>query len=127
MKSQALLYQFLFSLYPVLSIKKEDLLVNLKGNLIKMEDEFSDAYSETFPAAGANAELNPGHDKDFKEVSLSSENNASRDIKGGAEPPQKKKGRQNSMQTLKKAVLISTVAVAVAGVVIAITKKLKEK
>ncbi|KAE8666315.1 FBD-associated F-box protein [Hibiscus syriacus] len=48
-------------------------------------------------------------------------------FQGGAEPPQKKKGRKNSMQMLKTAMLISAVAVAVAGVVIVITKKLKEK
>ncbi|XP_039034899.1 uncharacterized protein LOC120171229 isoform X2 [Hibiscus syriacus] len=46
-----------------------------------MEDEFSDAECGTFPAADVNAELNPGHDKDFKEVCLSSEISTSRDIK----------------------------------------------
>ncbi|GMI96669.1 hypothetical protein HRI_003336200 [Hibiscus trionum] len=92
-----------------------------------MGDEYSDAYSGEFPAAVANAELNPEQDKDFKEVSLSNEISTTREIKGGAEPPQKKSVRKNSMQTLKTAMLVSAVVVAVAGVVIVITKKLKEK
>ncbi|KAK8553962.1 hypothetical protein V6N12_030941 [Hibiscus sabdariffa] len=74
------------------------------------EDEFSDAYSGNFPAADANAGLNPSQDKDFKEVSLSSETSTSREIK-----------------TLKTAMLVSAVVVAVAGIAIVITKKLKEK
>ncbi|KAK8632495.1 hypothetical protein V6N13_072886 [Hibiscus sabdariffa] len=91
------------------------------------EDEFSDAYSGNFPAADANAGLNPSQDKDFKEVSLSSETSTSREIKRGADPPKKKKGMKNSMQTLKTAMLVSAVVVAVAGIAIVITKKLKEK
>ncbi|KAK8685609.1 hypothetical protein V6N13_041609 [Hibiscus sabdariffa] len=92
-----------------------------------MGDRYSDAYSGEFPAAGASAELNPDQDKDFKEVSLSNEISTSREIKGGVEQPQKKKGRNSSMQTLKTAMLVSAVVVAVAGVAIVITKKLKVK
>ncbi|KAK9010405.1 hypothetical protein V6N11_036915 [Hibiscus sabdariffa] len=145
---------------------KEDLLINLEGDLREMGDRYSDAYSGEFPAAGASAELNPDQDKDFKEVSLSNEISTSREIKkhhsrlpksqrsrycfhvnaklawilsnsslfhtnlqmkGGVEQPQKKKGRNSSMQTLKTAMLVSAVVVAVAGVAIVITKKLKVK
>ncbi|KAK8600488.1 hypothetical protein V6N12_050341 [Hibiscus sabdariffa] len=48
-------------------------------------------------------------------------------MKGRVGQPQKKKGRNSSIQTLKTAMLVSAVVVAVAGVAIVITKKLKEK
>ncbi|XVE61468.1 hypothetical protein DITRI_Ditri06bG0042800 [Diplodiscus trichospermus] len=91
-----------------------------------MTDRVSDGFGGTFPAADANGELNPGANKDFKVDSLSSEIATSREIKERAEA-QEKKEKKNSMQTLKTAILVSAVVVAMAGAAFAITKKLKVK
>ncbi|EOY08280.1 hypothetical protein QQP08_016807 [Theobroma cacao] len=91
-----------------------------------MADGISDASGETFPAADINGELNPGENKDFKVDSVSFEIATSQEIKDRVEA-QEKKEKKDSMQTLKTAILVSAVVVAVAGAAFAITKKLKEK
>ncbi|XVE96411.1 hypothetical protein REPUB_Repub02eG0219500 [Reevesia pubescens] len=90
-----------------------------------MAEGISDVFGETFPAADVKGGLNPGENKDFKVDSMSLDGTSQEIKEGGGE--QEKKGKKDSLQMLKTAILVSAVVVAVAGAAFAITKKLKEK
>ncbi|RAL44598.1 hypothetical protein DM860_003357 [Cuscuta australis] len=85
----------------------------------------------TFPAADAEIELNPEKmNKEFQLDPVSSKlasdlENKEREEAG--KRAREKERKDEAMQRLKTAVLISAAAVAVAGAVFAITKKLREK
>ncbi|CAL0299403.1 unnamed protein product [Lupinus luteus] len=82
--------------------------------------------NQMFPRADVVGELNPGMNTHFHVDSVSSEVAASKEH---AEAQQKKKEREKkeTLETLKSAIIISGIVVAVAGAAIAITKKLREK
>ncbi|KAG5130403.1 hypothetical protein GLYMA_13G154500v4 [Glycine max] len=79
-----------------------------------------------FPAADVAGELNPGRNTHFHVDPTSSEVDASKEQ---AQAKQKKNERQkkDALQTIKSAIIISGIVVAVAGAAFAITKKLREK
>ncbi|KAA8518566.1 hypothetical protein F0562_016040 [Nyssa sinensis] len=87
------------------------------------------AADQAFPAADVDKELNPGQNKNFEVDPISSQVATSLQIKEQVEAAQKQKEQEkkDSLQTLKSAVIVSGIIVAVAGAVFAITKKLKEK
>ncbi|KAK7267996.1 hypothetical protein RIF29_20678 [Crotalaria pallida] len=82
--------------------------------------------NQAFPTADVVREMNPGTNTQFHVDSVSSEVAASKEQ---AEATQKKKEREKkeALQTIKSAIIISGIVVAVAGAAIAITKKLREK
>ncbi|KAJ1375882.1 hypothetical protein SESBI_50534 [Sesbania bispinosa] len=81
----------------------------------------------TFPPADVSGTLNPGKNTQVQVDPVSSE--ATKEIKKQAEAKQKKKEaeKKDALQTLKSAVIISGIVVAVVGAAFAITKKLREK
>ncbi|KAI3471924.1 hypothetical protein Pfo_028612 [Paulownia fortunei] len=81
-----------------------------------------------FPAADVQKELNPGLDKDFQVDPVSSDVATSKEIKGQYEAAERKEEeKKDALQSLKTAIIVSGIVVAVAGAVFAITKKLREK
>ncbi|KAG2325096.1 hypothetical protein Bca4012_039589 [Brassica carinata] len=80
----------------------------------------------TFPEGDAEAELNPGLNKNLQVDPVSSEI-ASDKIQQNLERMENAKAKRDATQTLKRTIIISAVIVAVAGAAFAITKKLKEK
>ncbi|KAK7392624.1 hypothetical protein VNO78_21068 [Psophocarpus tetragonolobus] len=80
----------------------------------------------SFPPADVVGELNPGINTNVYVDSESSELAASKER---AEAKQKKNEcrKKDALQTLKSAIIISGIVVAVAGAAFAITKKLREK
>ncbi|KAK9289458.1 hypothetical protein L1049_007613 [Liquidambar formosana] len=91
----------------------------------------TDASALTLPAA--EGALNPGRNTSLEVDSVSSQVATSLEIKELYEAAQrenemeKEREKRDAMQTLKTAVIVSGVIVAVAGAIFAITKKLKEK
>ncbi|XP_027364891.1 uncharacterized protein LOC113871978 [Abrus precatorius] len=83
----------------------------------------------TFPPADAVGELNPGNNTQVQVDPVSSEVAASKEMKEQTEAKQKKKEREKNeaLETLKSAIIISGIVVALAGAAFAITKKLREK
>ncbi|CAK9145144.1 unnamed protein product [Ilex paraguariensis] len=83
----------------------------------------------SFSAADADRELNPGRNKNFEVDPISSKVATSLEIKEKAEATKKHKEmeRKDALQSLKSAIIVSGIIVAVAGAVFAISKKLKEK
>ncbi|KAG7560613.1 hypothetical protein ISN45_Aa05g021250 [Arabidopsis thaliana x Arabidopsis arenosa] len=79
----------------------------------------------TFPEGDAEAELNPGQNKNFEVDPVSSEIAAEK-VQKIVEKRENAKAKRDAAQTLKKTIIISAVIVAVAGAAFAITKKLKE-
>ncbi|CAH8268397.1 unnamed protein product [Arabidopsis lyrata] len=79
----------------------------------------------TFPEGDAEAELNPGQNKNFEVDPVSSEIAAEK-VQKNVEKRENAKAKRDAAQTLKKTIIISAVIVAVAGAAFAITKKLKE-
>ncbi|CAE6076011.1 unnamed protein product [Arabidopsis arenosa] len=79
----------------------------------------------TFPEGDAEAELNPGQNKNFEVDPVSSEIAADK-VQKIVEKRENAKAKRDAAQTLKKTIIISAVIVAVAGAAFAITKKLKE-
>ncbi|KAI8563012.1 hypothetical protein RHMOL_Rhmol03G0080400 [Rhododendron molle] len=84
---------------------------------------------QIFPPADVDKELNPGRNKSFEVDPVSSQVAAHKENKEQAEAArvQKEREKRDALQTLKSALIISGIVVAVAGAVFAITKKLKEK
>ncbi|KAI3447455.1 hypothetical protein Pfo_004120 [Paulownia fortunei] len=86
------------------------------------------ASSEAFPAADAEKELNPGMDRDFqvdpKSADVATTKEIEEQIKAKKQEEQEKK---DALQSLKTALIVSGIVVAVAGAVFAITRKLREK
>ncbi|GLT40660.1 hypothetical protein SLA2020_147750 [Shorea laevis] len=83
--------------------------------------------NETFPAADVKGELNPAYDKNNLKVdSVSSEISTAIETKERNEV-KKERERKETMQSLKRGIIVSAVLVAVAGAAFAIFKKLKEK
>ncbi|KAH7512175.1 uncharacterized protein LOC107432097 [Ziziphus jujuba] len=95
----------------------------------KLAEAVSD--SSDFPPADVDSELNPPTKKKGLEVDpISSEVATSLEIKERVEAEEKQKARgkkDDALQTLKTTIIVSGVILAVAGAVIAITKKLREK
>ncbi|XP_052176292.1 uncharacterized protein LOC127790715 [Diospyros lotus] len=85
--------------------------------------------NQPFPAVDVRKELNPGQNKKFEVDSVSSQVAASKEIKEQAEAAkaQREMEKKDALQTLKSAIIVSGIVVAVAGAIFAITKKLKEK
>ncbi|TKY53104.1 hypothetical protein E2542_SST24627 [Spatholobus suberectus] len=83
----------------------------------------------TFPPADVAGELNPGENTHVHVDPISSEVVASKEMKEQAGAKQKKNEREkkDALQTVKSAIIISGIVVAVAGAAFAITKKLREK
>ncbi|KAK7278676.1 hypothetical protein RJT34_23711 [Clitoria ternatea] len=82
----------------------------------------------TFPPADVVGELNPGINTQVQVDPVSSRVAASKEIKEQAGAKQKKNEREkDTLQTLKSAIIISGIVVALAGAAFAITKKLREK
>ncbi|CAD5325618.1 unnamed protein product [Arabidopsis thaliana] len=79
----------------------------------------------TFPEGDAEAELNPGQNKNFEVDPVSSEI-ASEKVQKIVEKRENAKAKRDGARTLKNTIIISAVIVAVAGAAFAITKKLKE-
>ncbi|KAL6998045.1 hypothetical protein U1Q18_008171 [Sarracenia purpurea var. burkii] len=95
-------------------------------------NEISEGSDQTFPAADVDKELNPGQNTSFEVDPVSSQVDSSKKIREQAEADEAtaKKEREKkdaALQKLKSAIIISGIAVAVAGAVLAITRKLKEK
>ncbi|XP_062152700.1 uncharacterized protein LOC133860990 [Alnus glutinosa] len=93
-------------------------------------DEALEASDLTFPAADVDKELRPGgENKNFEVDTISSEVATSSETKQQAEIEEKRKERRKkeALQTLKTTILVSAAIVAVAGVVCAVAKKLREK
>ncbi|XP_027176860.1 uncharacterized protein LOC113775991 [Coffea eugenioides] len=83
---------------------------------------------DAFPAADAEKELNPGENKNFEVDPVSSEVATSLQIKEQIEAAEKKENeKKDALDTIKSAILVSGIVVALAGAVFAIVKKLKEK
>ncbi|GFY93392.1 hypothetical protein Acr_08g0017880 [Actinidia rufa] len=84
---------------------------------------------KTFPAIDVDKELNPGRNTNFEVDPVSSQVAATKEIQEQSEAArtQKEREKKDALQTLKSAIIISAIAVAVAGAIFAITKKLKEK
>ncbi|KAK7858960.1 uncharacterized protein LOC112010822 [Quercus suber] len=84
----------------------------------------------TFPATNVEKDLSVQNNKSLEVDPISSEVATSLEIEQQAEVEQKekdKKKKKDALQTLKTTILVSAVIVAVAGVVFAVTKKLREK
>ncbi|XP_020211681.1 uncharacterized protein LOC109796418 [Cajanus cajan] len=83
----------------------------------------------SFPPVDIDGELNPGHDTNFHEDPISSEVSVTKYLKEqeGIQQKKKEKKKKDALQTLKSAIIVSGIVVAVAGVAFAITKKLREK
>ncbi|AEE78970.1 putative protein [Arabidopsis thaliana] len=79
----------------------------------------------TFPEGDAEAELNPGQNKNFEVDPVSSEI-ASEKVQKIVEKRENAKAKRDGARTLKNTIIVSAVIVAVAGAAFAITKKLKE-
>ncbi|XP_059446991.1 uncharacterized protein LOC132178565 [Corylus avellana] len=95
-----------------------------------IHDEATEDSDLTFPAADVDKELHPGENQNFEGDPISSEvATSSENKKEQAELEQKKKEKRKkeALQTLKTTILVSAAIVAVAGVVCAVTKKLREK
>ncbi|KAI4300490.1 hypothetical protein L6164_033862 [Bauhinia variegata] len=82
-----------------------------------------------FPPADVDSELNPGKQNKVEVDPVSSEVAVSKEIKEEAEVNEKKKEteKREAIHTLKSAIIISGIIVAVAGAAFAIAKKLREK
>ncbi|XP_059668707.1 uncharacterized protein LOC132313781 [Cornus florida] len=88
----------------------------------------ADGSDQTSPAADVDKDLNPDRNKDFEFDPISSQVATSNEIKEQSEAAKKKeREKKDVLQTLKSAIIVSGIIVAVAGAVFAITKKLKEK
>ncbi|KAE8023367.1 hypothetical protein FH972_009073 [Carpinus fangiana] len=97
-----------------------------------IHDEATEDSDLTFSAADVDKELHPGESQNFEVDPISSEvatSSSSEIKKEQAELEQKKKERRKkeALRTLKTTILVSAAIVAVAGVVCAVTKKLREK
>ncbi|XP_004494043.1 uncharacterized protein [Cicer arietinum] len=84
---------------------------------------------QTFPSADLAGELNPGNNTQVHVDPISSEVAATKEIKEQAAAKQKKKEieKNECLEKLKSAIIISGIVVALVGAAFAITKKLKEK
>ncbi|RDX98714.1 hypothetical protein CR513_18330, partial [Mucuna pruriens] len=83
----------------------------------------------SFPPADVVGELNPGHNVHVHVDPISSEVSVTKELKEQAEVQEKKNERKkkDALQTLKSAIIVSGIVVAVAGVAFAITQKLRKK
>ncbi|KAM7464242.1 hypothetical protein LguiA_032363 [Lonicera macranthoides] len=77
-----------------------------------------------FPAADAEKELNPGHNKNFQVDSVSSA--VSRE-KAEEAKKKREKEKKDAMQSLKSTIIVSGIVVAVLGAIYAITKNIRDK
>ncbi|XP_030927825.1 uncharacterized protein LOC126692151 [Quercus robur] len=93
------------------------------------QEEATQASDLTFPAANVDKDLSVQNNKSLEVDPKSSEVATSLEIEQQAEVEQKgkEKKKKDALQTLKTTILVSAVIVAVAGVVFAVTKKLREK
>ncbi|KAI4348952.1 hypothetical protein L6164_009612 [Bauhinia variegata] len=84
---------------------------------------------QKFPAADVDEELNPGKQNKVQVDSVSSEIAVSMEINEQTEAKRSKKEREKeeTLHTIKSAIIISGIIVAVVGAAFAITKKLREK
>ncbi|KAK7274240.1 hypothetical protein RIF29_03715 [Crotalaria pallida] len=80
----------------------------------------------TFPPADIVGELNPGINTQVQVDPISSKVAATKE-QGEAKPKKMKKEKNDTLQTLKSGIIISTIIVAVVGAGFAINKKLREK
>ncbi|KAK3043516.1 hypothetical protein RJ639_002095 [Escallonia herrerae] len=89
----------------------------------------SNGSDHAFPAADAEKKLNPGTNRGVEVDPVSAEVAASVEIKERAKATKKQEEKENkeALQSLKRAIIVSGIVVAVAGAVFAITKKLREK
>ncbi|KAJ7971569.1 putative Transmembrane protein [Quillaja saponaria] len=95
-----------------------------------MSSTKADVSDKKFPPADIDGELNPGKQKSFEVDPISTKVETTKEIKKEeAEATRKKNEREKkgAMQTLKSAIMVSGIVVALAGAVFAITKKLREK
>nr|KYP72322.1 hypothetical protein KK1_004910 [Cajanus cajan] len=83
----------------------------------------------TFPSVDVNKELNPGTNTQVQVDPTSFEVDATKEMKEQDEARQKKNEREkkDALQSIKSAIIISGIVVALAGAAFAITKKLREK
>ncbi|KAK7345326.1 hypothetical protein VNO77_15928 [Canavalia gladiata] len=81
----------------------------------------------TFPPADIAGELNPGNNTQVHVDPESSEVAAAKEMKEQAEAKQKGREKKDALQTIKSAIIISGIVVALAGAAFAINKKLREK
>ncbi|KAL2318039.1 hypothetical protein Fmac_031915 [Flemingia macrophylla] len=83
----------------------------------------------TFPPVDVVGELNPGTNTHIQVDPTSSEVAAYNKMKEQNEAKQKKSEgeKKDTLQTIKSAIIISGIVVALAGAAFAITKKLREK
>ncbi|CAI9097715.1 OLC1v1034187C1 [Oldenlandia corymbosa var. corymbosa] len=83
----------------------------------------------TFPEADVEKELNPAANQKVEVDPVSAEVATSLQIKEqiDAADKQKAKEKKDGLETLKSGIIVSGIAIAVAGAVFAIVKKLKEK
>ncbi|KAL1821250.1 hypothetical protein ACET3Z_016119 [Daucus carota] len=79
--------------------------------------------SDSFPAADAEKELNPGTNTEVEVDSVSSEI-AEKKAEGSA--GKKEKGKNDPMQTFKTTMIVSGVVIVVLAVALAVSKKMKE-
>ncbi|KAF3961893.1 hypothetical protein ACB098_09G055700 [Castanea mollissima] len=93
------------------------------------QDQATATSDLTFPEADVDKDLSVQNNKSLEVDTISSKVATSLEIEQQAEAEQKEKEKKkkDALQTLKTTVLVSAVIVAVAGVVFAVTKKLREK
>lgn len=78
---------------------------------------------DSFPAADVDKELHPGNNTEVEVDSVSSQ---IAENKAGKSEGKKERGKNDPMQTFKKTMIVSGVLIVVAGVALAISKKLRE-
>nr|KYP45250.1 hypothetical protein KK1_033203 [Cajanus cajan] len=83
----------------------------------------------TFPPVDVVGELYPGTNTHVQVDPVSSEVATSKEMKEQDEAKQKKNvgEKKDALQTIKSAIIISGIVMALAGVAFAITKKVREK
>ncbi|WOG98299.1 hypothetical protein DCAR_0417640 [Daucus carota subsp. sativus] len=80
--------------------------------------------SDSFPAADAEKELNPGTNTEVEVDSVSSEIAEKKAV--GSSAGKKEKGKNDPMQTFKTTMIVSGVVIVVLAVALAVSKKMKE-
>ncbi|XP_065856035.1 uncharacterized protein [Euphorbia lathyris] len=89
----------------------------------------TETESSAFPAADVEKELDPSKNKDFETDSVSSDIDATKEIKERDAVIKKKKEveKKNNMQSLRTTFIVSAVILALAAAAMAITNKLKQQ
>ncbi|KAK6944043.1 hypothetical protein RJ641_025145 [Dillenia turbinata] len=87
----------------------------------KGSEAVPEASDHSFPPADAGAELNPDQNENLPVDPISADEEAK------VAKKTKKQQKNDAMDTLKSAIIMSGIVAALAGAVFSITKKLKEK